>query len=62
MVGAPADAQPHPKRPIHGTFGDDTLDGLLVDRPLTDNLHPDGQLIMQLSEIFLGEKLDVMPI
>ena len=48
--------------PYTGTFGDDTLDGLLVDRPLTDNLHPDGQLIMQLSEIFLGEKLAVMPI
>jgi hypothetical protein len=45
--------------PYTETFGDETLESLLVDRPLTDNLHPDGQLVMQLSELFLGDKVDV---
>jgi hypothetical protein len=45
--------------PYTETFGDETLESLLVDRPLTDNLHPDGQLVMQLSEIFIGDKVDI---
>ena len=48
--------------PYTETFGDETLESLVVDRPLTDNLHPDGQLVMQLSEIFLGDKVDIRAI
>jgi hypothetical protein len=61
--GVPLMGKPIRSTPYEHAFGDETAASLLLGsaykRAMNVNLHPDGFLVHQLSEVFFGDKPDM---